>query len=306
MSKEMERVLIPEWLHARRQVLRGCCYSALACACGAFGAHGYASSLDLSEPSSAKQQPEAPSYSFKLASKIERGTDCYTQGLLFEPGAEGSAGLLYESGGRYGLSVLRKYDAQSGKIDKQIKISSVYFAEGLAAVEDRLYLLTWRERTCLVYDKETFKKVDEFRYHGEGWGLAYDGTYLAMSDGTNTIRFLDPKTFRQKRSISVHFINSSGRRQPINYLNELEFVNGELWANVYQQDYVVRIDPETGAMLGEALNFSTLVPKDLQNHPEYVLNGLAYDATTQRLFITGKCWPVIYVLNTTVKDVATE
>lgn len=232
-----------------------------------------------------------------LERKYSRKTDSYTQGFWYEFDTALSRGVLYESGGRYGRSLLRKLDAESGKILKQVKIPSRYFAEGLVAVDDRLYILTWREHTCLVYNKQTFEQVDEFRYSGEGWGLTFDGGRLIMSDGSSKIHFLDPKTFKRMKTIDVHFFNNFGKRRPINNLNELEYINNEIWANVYQQEYVVRIDPVTGSLIGTAINFSTLTPKSLKSSTEYVLNGLAFDKDNNRLYVTGKCWPVTYIFN---------
>ena len=231
----------------------------------------------------------------KYLSRYERGKECFTQGLCFEADPDVKEGVLYESGGRYGTSLLRKVEAGSGKVIRSIKLPDRYFGEGLAIVGDRLYMLTWREKTCFVFDKNTFKQVDEFRYRGEGWGLAYDGKSLAMSDGSDKIRFINPENFRVQKVINVYYRNSAGVKKSLRYLNELEYVDGELWANVFQEKYVVRIDPNTGEILGNILNMESLVPKDLATSDEYVLNGVAYDAATRRLFITGKCWPVVYV-----------
>ena len=231
----------------------------------------------------------------KVLAKLGRDGDSFTQGLIYDKDLDTGRDVLYESGGQYGRSLLRKVDPETLTVLKKVKVPSRYFAEGLASVDDKLYMLTWREKTCLVYDKSTLKQVTEYRYPGEGWGLAYDGELLAMSDGTSTIRYLDPKTFHEKRTIDAHYIAADGVRRPIADLNELEFVNGELWANVFQRSYIVRLDPRTGAMLGAALNFSAIVPEKLRNHPEYVLNGIAYDAERRRLFVTGKRWRIVYV-----------
>lgn len=233
---------------------------------------------------------------FHLVTKLRRDVDSYTQGLVYEFDSESLSPILYESGGRYGHSLLRRVDATNCETLRQIRIPNEYFAEGLAIVNDRLFMLTWREHACLVYDKETLKQVDEFRYRGEGWGLAFDGNRLAMSDGSSKIRFINPDGFRQERTIDVHFMTKDGAKKSVAFLNELEFVNGELWANVFQQKYVVRINPKSGLILGSALNFANLVPTSLRNSSDYVLNGLAFDHSGQRLYLTGKCWPVVYVL----------
>ena len=244
----------------------------------------------------AKEETLAENVEFKLLTQLKRGTESYTQGLSYFFDPKENKTSLYESGGRYGKSLLRRVDAESLEVIRQVKVPREYFAEGIAIVDDRLFMLTWQEHACLVYDRETLLQIDEFRYRGEGWGLAYDGRTLAMSDGTSKIRFMDPENFRQKRSIDVHFTTKSGVRKSVASLNELEYVNGELWANVFQQKYLVRINPETGEIIGSALNFANLVPRGLEYSTDYVLNGLAYDAKRKRLFLTGKCWPVMYVL----------
>lgn len=261
----------------------------------------FANEINETSKEDQKKRSFPEGFELTLVSKYARKPDSFTQGLLFEFDQKLNKGVLYESGGKYGGSLLRKVEADTGKVLKQVKIPRQYFAEGLAAVEDRLYLLTWRERTCFVYDKDTFKQVDEFRYSGEGWGLTYDGKRLIMSDGSEGIRFLDPQTFRQLKRIDAHYITASGKRRPVNYLNELEIVDGEIWANVYQQEYVVRINPENGLVIGNALDFSALTPKSLKSSSEYVLNGLAYDRINRRLYVTGKCWPIMYVFSVNPK-----
>ena len=250
----------------------------------------------------AKEEIATSNVEFKLRAQLKRGTESYTQGLSYFWDSKNKQAFLYESGGRYGRSLLRRVDAETLKVIQQIKVPREYFAEGIAIVDDRLYMLTWQEHACLVYDRETLRQVDEFRYRGEGWGLAYDGSTLAMSDGSSKIRFMNPNNFRQKRSIDVHFTTKTGLRKSVSYLNELEYVDGELWANVFQHKYLVRINPETGEIIGSALNFANLVPKVLENSSDYVLNGLAYDSVGRRLFLTGKCWPVVYVLDVISKQ----
>ena len=161
-------------------------------------------------------------FELKLTKRRSRATDSYTQGLVFEIDAETGREILYESGGRYGKSILRKIDLESGKILQEYRFSKRYFAEGIAVVDDRIFALTWRERACFVFDKKTFAKLDEFRYSGEGWGLAFDAATktLAMSDGTSKIRVLDPKTFRQKRAFDVFYLDANGRERKLVNLNE--------------------------------------------------------------------------------------
>ncbi|MBQ9800042.1 MAG: glutaminyl-peptide cyclotransferase, partial [Thermoguttaceae bacterium] len=204
-------------------------------------------------------------------------------------------------------SIFPKLDLETGKILQEYRFSKRYFAEGIAVVDDRIFALTWRERACLVFDKKTFEKIDEFRYSGEGWGLAFDATTktLAMSDGTSKIRVLDPKTFRQKRAFDVLYLDANGRNRKLVNLNELEFVDGELWANVYQTNKIVRIDPANGRVL-QAIDFSKIVPESLRSSWEYVLNGIAFDGAKNRLFITGKCWPTLFEYSATPEKTATK
>ena len=239
-------------------------------------------------------------FDLKPTKRRARATDSYTQGLVFEVDAETGREILYESGGQYGKSILRKIDLETGKILQEYRFSKRYFAEGIAVVDDRIFALTWRERACFVFDKKTFEKLDEFRYSGEGWGLAFDAATktLAMSDGTSKIRVLDPTTFRAKRTFDVFYLDASGRKRKLINLNELEFVGGELWANVYQTNKIVRIDPTSGRVL-QAIDFSKIVPESLRESWEYVLNGIAFDGAKNRLFITGKCWPTLFEYSAT-------
>ena len=250
---------------------------------------------------SASAKREFPArFDLKLTKRRSRATDSYTQGLVFEVDAETGREILYESGGQYGKSTLRKIDLETGKILQEYRFSKRYFAEGIAVVDDRIFALTWRERACFVFDKKTFEKLDEFRYSGEGWGLAFDAETktLAMSDGTAKIRVLDPTTFRQKRTFDVFYLDANGRERKLVNLNELEFVGGELWANVYQTNNIVRVDPTTGRVL-QAIDFSKIVPEALRSSWEYVLNGIAFDGAKNRLFITGKCWPTLFEYSAT-------
>lgn len=259
-------------------------------------ASGASKGLAKAKPGTVSAKREFPArFELKLAKRRARSSDSYTQGLVFEVDAETGREILYESGGRYGKSILRKIDLETGRILREHRFSKRYFAEGIAVVDDRIFALTWRERACFVFDKKTFEKLDEFRYSGEGWGLAFDAESktLAMSDGTSTIRVLDPKTFRPRRTFDVVYLDANGRERKLNNLNELEFVGGELWANVYQTNNVVRIDPTTGRVL-QAFDLSKIVPEALRGNWEYVLNGIAFDGAKKRLFITGKCWPTLF------------
>ncbi len=204
----------------------------------------------------------------------------YTQGLVFENG------VLYEGTGKRGRSTLRKVELETGRVVQSHSLDSRHFGEGIAIVGDRIVQLTWQSQVGIVYDKKTFKEVGRFRYRGEGWGLTYDGTHLIMSDGSATLRFLDPQTFEEVRRVLV---KHQGRR--FGELNELEYVRGEILANVWYKDYIARISPRTGQVLGW-IDLRRLYPG--RRDREAVMNGIAYDAENDRLFVTGKNWPRLF------------
>ena len=207
----------------------------------------------------------------------------YCQGLVWDEGR------LLEGTGQYGHSTLRHVDLATGRVLQQVALDNRYFGEGIAVWGDEIVQLTWRERTALRYDRQTLQRVaGTFRYQGEGWGLTTDGTHLIMSDGTSVLRFLDPESFEPVRRITVR----DGRRRIVN-LNELEYINGEIYANIWQQDYIVRISPRNGMVLGW-IDARGLLPNSLRTHSDMPLNGIAYDAQTGRLLLTGKNWPHLY------------
>jgi glutamine cyclotransferase len=186
-------------------------------------------------------------------------------------------------------------DLETGNSLKHVDVPPEYFGEGLALVGGKLFQLTWQNHKCFVYDLETFQKEKEFTYDGEGWGLTTDGRWLIMSDGTDQIRFLDPATFEEKRRITV-----LAHGQPVNHLNELEYIKGEIYANVWGTDYVVRVDPATGKLLGVIDFTGLLAPGDRDQNTD-VLNGIAYDAAGDRLFVTGKRWPKLFEVRLKLK-----
>jgi glutamine cyclotransferase len=191
---------------------------------------------------------------------------------------------LYESNGLYGKSNLRTVDLESGKVIKSVPIDERYFAEGASGMGGLIYQLTWREGVCFVYDAKTFALKYQLHYAGEGWGLTNDGRQLIISDGSDVIRFLSPQTLREERRIKVHKTSGSVR-----YLNELELIEGELWANVYTTNQIVRIDTATGNVLG-IIDLTGILPSVLHTRNTDVLNGIAYDAERKRIFVTGKNW----------------
>jgi glutaminyl-peptide cyclotransferase len=221
-------------------------------------------------------------YSYQIVNTFPHDRDAFTQGLVFLDGK------LFESTGLIGQSSLREVDLASGRVLREVQVSGNYFAEGLALLGGKAYQLTWQAQKGFVYDAATFRLEREFAYSGEGWGLATDGHWLIMSDGTAQIRFLDPSTFKVARTIQVAMAG-----KPVSQLNELEYIKGEIFANVWKTDDVVRIDPIGGGVTG-VINFSGLLPPaDYDAHTD-VLNGIAHDDATDRLFITGKCWPKLF------------
>ena len=229
----------------------------------------------------------------KTQAAYPRDKNAYTQGLIFHDG------FLYESTGQYGQSSLRKVEIRTGKVLQSRGLKSDFFGEGLERVGDSLYQLTWREGLCFVYDLETLQYRKSFRYSGEGWGLACDGTHLILSDGTSTLRFYEPENFALQKRLSVVETDSQSREKPVHNINELEMVEGELWANIWKSDQIARINPKTGRVLGW-INCSGFVPKEYREEhgnpriAEHVLNGIAYDQETRTVYITGKNWPVLY------------
>ena len=218
---------------------------------------------------------------FEVVAAYPHDANAFTQGLAIE------AGQLYEGTGQYGASTVRRVDLQSGRPDKQRALNQRYFGEGIAILGGLLYQLTWQNGVVVVYDLATFEVQRTMQYDGEGWGLTHDGRELIMSDGSATIRFRDPQTFAVTREIEVRAGNA-----PVPKLNELEFIDGEIWANIWYDDRIARISPATGEVLG-FIDLTTLYPQSARGS-EAVLNGIAYDAAAKRLFVTGKNWPQLY------------
>ena len=221
-------------------------------------------------------------YGYQIKEVYPHDSNAFCQGLTI------AGGQMYEGTGREGQSTLRRVDLATGRVLQQHAIDRRQFGEGIAVMGDRIYQLTWKARTCYVYDRETFREQGRFRYEGQGWGLTHDGTHLIMSDGSSRLRFLDPQTFEVVRQV---WVRSSGRA--VTNLNELEFVEGEVFANVWRKDRIARIDPETGDVTSW-IDLSTLYPARQRRSADHVLNGIAYDAEAKRLFVTGKNWPKLY------------
>jgi glutamine cyclotransferase len=224
----------------------------------------------------------ADSARFEVVRRLPHDPSAYTQGLVFE-----GDGFI-ESTGVRGQSTLRRVTMETGDVVLRVSLPEDRFGEGVALLGDRVYQLTWTSGVGYIYDRTTLAYADSFAYSGEGWGLTTDGTSLIMSDGSATIDFLDPATFAVTGSITVR---SDGAE--LSSINELEWIDGEIWANVYQSNWIVRIDPRTGDVL-RWIDATDLVPPEKRGNADDVLNGIAHDAATNRLFVTGKRWPVLY------------
>jgi glutaminyl-peptide cyclotransferase len=226
--------------------------------------------------------PGTPVYTYQVVNAWPHDRDAFTQGLVY------FNGVLLESTGLYGRSSLRLVELNTGRVLQQVPVPPGCFAEGLAALRGKLYQLTWQNHKGFVYDQETFQLEKEFSYEGEGWGLTTDGQSLILSDGTDRLRFLNPATFAVERSINV-----SDQGRPVARLNELDYVKGEIYANVWQTDFIVRINPTNGVVTGWIDLGGLLSPADRDATTD-VLNGIAYDAAGDRLFVTGKFWPKLF------------
>ena len=224
----------------------------------------------------------APVAGYRVVAEYPHDRRAFTQGLVY------ADDVLYEGTGLNGQSTVRRVDLESGEVLQAVGLSEEYFGEGIAVVDDRIYQLTWTNGVCVVYDRETFEVVKAFGYTTEGWGLTTDGERLIMSDGTNRLYVRDPETFERIDTIDVF----DGANAVAN-LNELEIVDGEIWANIWQTDRIARIDPETGHVTGW-IDLAGLLSERDRRHPVDVLNGIAHDPETDRLFVTGKLWPKLF------------
>jgi glutamine cyclotransferase len=218
---------------------------------------------------------------YQVVRTLPHDPRAFTQGLFWMDG------YLWESTGLNGRSGIRKVDLETGRVVQQQSIPQEYFGEGLAAFGSNLYELTWTSGIAIVWDKATFTVEKQFRYQGEGWGLTTDGKRLIMSDGTEHLRFLDPSTFQEIRRVAV---TDDGR--PVTELNELEYIRGEVFANVWMTNRIARINPETGRV-NSWIDLTGILPA-ADAHDVDVLNGIAYDADADRLYVTGKLWPRLF------------
>jgi glutamine cyclotransferase len=234
--------------------------------------------------------------SYEIVKTYRHDPDAFTQGLVVHNG------FFYESTGEYGESTLRKVEIETGKVLQKKDIAEDYFAEGMTILNDKIYQITWREGTAFQYDMN-FNLLREFRYAGQGWGLTHDGTNLIMSDGTHVIRVINPENFETMRTVVV----KDEKGSPIYKLNELEYIKGEIWANIWHSEeigkpnHIARIDPQTGNLLGW-VDLQNISPDDQKRNSENTLNGIAYDAAADRLFVTGKNWKNLFEIKVKPKQ----
>jgi glutamine cyclotransferase len=228
-------------------------------------------------------QAEIPLYGYDIVHTYPHDPTAFTEGLFY------LNGYLYESTGLEAHSSIRKVRLETGEVLQKHDVPPQYFGEGIVNWKDHLVALTWKSHVGFVYDLKTFKPQRQFSYAGEGWALTQDGTQILMSDGTSEIRVLNPQTLLQTQRLQVTL-----EGKPVENLNELEFVKGEIYANVWQTNWILRIDPHDGHVVG-AINMAGLLqPSDIVEGQTDVLNGIAYDAKHDRLFVTGKNWPKLF------------
>ena len=232
-----------------------------------------------------------PVYTYKVVNTYPHDRSAFTEGLVFEDG------VLYEGTGLHGYSTLRRVKLETGEILQIRELPPQFFGEGVTIYGNKIIQLTWQSHTGFVYDKYSFKLLQEFNYPDQGWGITYDGNHLIVSDGTETLHFLDPETFEEIGQIEV-----SANNIPVTGINELEYIQGEIFANIWKTERIARIDPLTGQVIGWIDLKGILSPED---HSETVdvLNGIAHDAKNDRLFVSGKFWPKLFEIELIKKEI---
>jgi glutamine cyclotransferase len=220
------------------------------------------------------------SYTYDVVNVYPHDQNAFTQGLVIEEG------VLYEGTGLYGNSSLRRVELETGNVLQMYTLPNGFFGEGITVFGDRIIQLTWQSQTGFVYDNHSFDLLREFSYPTEGWGITHNGSVLIMSDGTATLYFLDPETFEKVGQVEVH------DDEPVTYLNELEYINGEVYANIWREDKIAIIDPHTGQVKGW-IDLTGIYNQE-NSDPNNVLNGIAYDTEGDRLFVTGKRWSQLF------------
>lgn len=243
-------------------------------------------------PAQSPPRPQAkrpPEYTYTIVNAFPHDPAAFTQGLAYRDG------FLYEGTGLKGRSSLRKVRLETGEVLQHLDLAPEFFGEGIALVQDKIVQLTWQSQTGFVYDLRTLHQLRQFSYSGEGWGIATHGSELFMSDGTSDIRILDSVTLKERRRIHVR-----DGASPIDQLNELEFVEGQLFANIWQTNRIARISPQTGEVVGW-IDLTGLLSPMYRLESGAVLNGIAYDPARKRLFVTGKLWPRLFEIRLSPK-----
>jgi glutaminyl-peptide cyclotransferase len=250
-----------------------------------------------------KSNSAVPVYTYEIVNTYKHDPTAFTEGLFFHDG------FLYESTGEEKKSSLRKVELETGKVVQKFDLPKEDFGEGISLWDDKIYQLTWKDGICRVFDAKTFKLIKELRYSGEGWGMTTDGKNLIMTDSTHVIRFVDPETMESIRTLPV--FREDGK--PLMKINELEYIKGEIWANVWHSEepqvlgkpnYIARIDPNNGKLLGwiDLANISPDDDVDEDKRSENTLNGIAYDAVNDRIFVTGKNWKKLFEIKVKPKQ----
>lgn len=256
--------------------------------------------VNKTNTNAAKSSSSVPIYTYEIVKTFPHDPKAFTEGLFFYNG------FLYESTGETGKSDLRKVELETGKVVQQIKLPKDIFGEGTTILNGKIYQLTWQSEKGFVYDAETFKLLREFTYQGDGWGLTNNGTNLYMTDSTHVIRVIDPETFKTIKTLVV--LREDGK--PLMQINELEYIKGEIWSNVWhseepnilgKENYIARIDPNSGKLLGW-IDLGGISPDDVQRGSENTLNGIAYDAANDRIFVTGKKWKNLFEIKVKPKN----
>lgn len=250
-------------------------------------------SCTTEKPAEQQVLPKAPPPStvgavrqgYRVLQTLPHDRGAFTQGLVVHDGH------FLESTGQYGFSSLRRVSIRNGVVKQKESVDARYFGEGIAVLQGRVYMLTWLNQKGFIYDAKTLKQVDEFSYSGEGWGLATDGNSLYMSNGTSTISVHAPAGFRHIRSIDVTLDGS-----PLGNLNELEWIRGEIWANVWQTEKIVRIDPSSGRVTA-VIDMESILPETERTPSTDVMNGIAWDSVNNAIYVTGKHWPTIFKID---------
>ena len=245
-------------------------------------------------PAAADEPETVQYYDFKVIRTFTHDTRDFTQGLVYHDG------FLYEGTGLYGQSILIKRELETGEVVKKTRLPRKYFGEGITRFGDKIIQLTWKSRKGFVYDCNTFRVLDEFTYRGQGWGLTHDGTRLIFSDGSDRLRFFDPNTYTETGGIRVRHLG-----RPLRQINELEYIDGKVYANVLSLDYIAIIDPATGHVTGW-IDLRNLYKPGPSAPSNAVLNGIAYIPENKHLLVTGKLWPLIYEIELVPRDAVTR